>query len=154
MRVGLISAWLGLLALVGLAAYVRFAPSDRMQWHIDLEKDRPAAMDIAPAPAGADLVRPLLGGAYADIPASPAIARDLLTKLDAIAMATPRTTRLAGTVAEGRITWITRSALWGFPDYSTAQITTRGLTVYSRLRFGKSDMGVNAVRLKDWLARL
>jgi hypothetical protein len=47
--------------------------------------------------------------------------RAALARLDEIALATPRTTRLAGSPDEGRITWITRSALWGFPDYTTAQ---------------------------------
>ena len=105
-------------------------------------------------PPGADLVVPIEGGAYADLFAEPTDAIKLLAGLDAIAMATQRTTRLAGSVADGHITWITHSALWGFPDYTTAQVTTGALTVYSRLRFGRADMGVNAARLKDWLSRL
>jgi hypothetical protein len=29
-----------------------------------------------------------------------------------------------------------------------------GLTLYARLRFGREDMGVNAARLRAWLAAL
>ncbi|OYW47683.1 MAG: hypothetical protein B7Z31_15380, partial [Rhodobacterales bacterium 12-65-15] len=79
---------------------------------------------------------------------------DLLSRLDAIALASPRTTRLAGSVTEGRITWITRSALWRFPDYTTAEARSDGLFLYARQRFGSDDLGVNAARLRDWLSRL
>ena len=75
-----------------------------------------------------------------------------------IATATPRTHRLAGSPEAGRITWITRSRLWGFPDYTTAQVTQTPtgprLDIHARLRFGRSDMGVNAARLHAWLAQL
>ncbi len=85
-------------------------------------------------------------------------AQTLLARLDAIALATPRTKRLAGSPAEGRITWITRSVLWGFPDYTTAEARPEGsattLTVIARHRFGHQDLGVNARRLQDWRAAL
>jgi uncharacterized protein (DUF1499 family) len=78
----------------------------------------------------------------------------LLAALDAVALATPRTTRLAGSPAESRITWVTRSALWGFPDYTTAEAGLEGVAIRARLRFGQGDMGVNAARLRDWFSRL
>lgn len=83
---------------------------------------------------------------------------DALARLDAIAMATPRTLRLAGSPETGSITWITRSRLWGFPDYTTAQITETDtgprLDIFARLRFGRSDLGVNAARLQAWVNQL
>ena len=135
------------LLVLGFALYVRLAPSDPARWH------------VTPAPATKQdcTVEQGEGDARATclLPAAPAEA---LAALDAIAMATPRTTRLAGSAGEGRITWITRSALWGFPDYTTAEATPDGtgtrLTVHARLRIGSSDMGVNAARLRDWLPRL
>ena len=71
----------------------------------------------------------------------------------------PRTERVAGAPGEGRITWVQRTRLWGFPDYITADAQpapgggTR-LEILSRLRFGREDMGVNRTRVTRWLARL
>ena len=46
----------------------------------------------------------------------------------------------------------------GFPDYITAEVapTAEGtrLDIFSRQRFGSSDMGVNAARLRNWLSQL
>jgi uncharacterized protein (DUF1499 family) len=136
---------LGLLvALVAFAAYVRLAPSDAGRWHV-----APVAEGVAGDVAVAGMNRAtLLLAPDAGPPA------DLLARLDAVALATPRTVRLAGSVEEGRITWITRSALWGFPDYTTAEVRADGLFIEARSRFGQGDMGVNAARLRDWQGRL
>lgn len=132
--------WALLAGLVAFAAYVRLAPSDPGRWH--------GAVVAEGAPgevvAGEGRATLRLEG---DGPA-------LLARLDAVAIATPHTVRLAGSVAEGRITWVTRSALWGFPDYTTAEARPDGMHVLARLRFGRGDMGVNAARLRDWLSRL
>lgn len=140
-------AALGLAAVLVLAAYIRLAPSDPARWHIALPEQGPADCTLHPS-EGAARFSCLL-------PEAPETA---LARLDAIALATPRTTRLAGSPATGRITWITRTALWGFPDYTTAQatVTPQGtrLDLYARLRFGGGDMGVNAARLADWTGRL
>lgn len=128
------------LALVAFALYVRLAPSDPARWHVAPVAEGPPG-EVVASEGAASLLLP------GDGPA-------LLARLDAIALATPRTTRLAGSLAEGRITWITRSALWGFPDYTTAEVRPDGLAVEARLRFGKGDMGVNAARLRDWQAAL
>ena len=132
------------VAAAALVAYIRLAPSDAARWHIALNP-RPA--DIAPPSAQVVMLR---GGAYIDLPS----ADGLLGRLDAIVMVTPRTVRVAGSVGEGRMTWITRSALWGFPDYTTAEVGPQGLTIYARLRFGGGDMGVNAARLAGWISAL
>lgn len=140
---------LGLFALlvIGFAAYVRLAPSDPARWH------------VAPAPAATEdcSVEQDRDGARATCRLAQT-PEEALAQLDTIALATPRTIRLAGSAGEGRITWITRSALWGFPDYTTAEAVAEGtgsrLTVHARLRFGSSDLGVNAARLRDWLGGL
>lgn len=133
------------LLVAGGAGYVRLAPSDPARWHLAPPAD--LFQGLQPGQ-----VKPLEGAAVLILPAEDPAA--LLARLDAVALATPRTRRLAGSPDEGRITWITRSALWGFPDYTTAEATPQGLRLYARLRFGRSDMGVNAARLRDWLARL
>jgi len=130
-------------AILAFAAWVRLAPSDPAVWHVTPTVE--GSRDEVQAAAGAATLRlSLAKGAPAE----------LLAKLDALATASPRTVRLAGDVTEGRITWVTRSALWGFPDYITAEVREDGLYVLSRLRFGENDMGVNAARLRDWLSRL
>jgi hypothetical protein len=56
------------------------------------------------------------------------------------------------------ITWVTRSAVLGFPDYTTAAARAEGsataLALHARLRFGRGDFGVNAARLRHWLGKL
>jgi hypothetical protein len=137
-----------IIALLGLIAYVRLAPTDVAQWNA---LPQIAALE---AVAPVDQVIPLTGGAALHLSAEKGAPAVLLGKLHTIAMATPRTTRLAGSLEEGRITWVTRSALWGFPDYTTAEVRPDGLYLYARLRFGREDFGVNAKRLSDWLSRL
>ena len=138
-----------LIAALGLLAYIRLAPSDPAVWHIS---------PVTAAEAGQgrclDAITTQTNGARVAC-LSPDTPETLLSKLDAIALATPRTTRLAGTPQSGRITWVTRTALMGYPDYTTAEatVTPQGtrLDIFARQRFGKADFGVNAARLTVWL---
>lgn len=137
-----------LLALAGFAAYVRFAPSDPAHWHAD-----PGPGDVGPC----DRITTTAKSARVSC-LHPETPQTLLSRLDAIARQTPRTTRLAGSSDTGRITWITRTALWGFPDFTTAQATvlpdgTR-LDIFARTRFGGGDFGVNGKRLRLWMTKL
>lgn len=139
--------WILLVAVIGLGAWVRLAPTDPADWH-DSPVTAAAADCRVQRQAGAARVACL-------IPGDPA---SVLARLDAIAAATPRTIRVAGSAGGGRITWQTRSLLWGFPDYTTAEVApaeggTR-IDLHARLRFGGSDLGVNAKRLEGWLAAL
>lgn len=127
--------WAVIVVVVGLLALVRLAPSDPERWHV-------------PVTAEADADLP--GGAVRVIEGDAAV----LQSLHEIALDTPRTRVLAGDVASGRITYITRSRLFGFPDYTTAELVEGDVRLHARLRFGQSDMGVNAARLEAWLARL
>lgn len=125
-----------LLALiVGLLVYIRVAPSDAAKWHVPPR----VTEDKTGVGSAARLVETGPGG---------------LAQLDKIALATPRTTVLAGSVAEGMVTYVTRSAAIGFPDYTTVQQDGDTLKLYARLRFGRSDFGVNAARVDGWLAEL
>ncbi|MDH3264306.1 MAG: DUF1499 domain-containing protein [Paracoccaceae bacterium] len=150
MNLGRLSLLTLALLVAGVAAYVRLAPSDSVRWHID-----PADPALVPGEAGL-LVRPeggdIAGPVFDHTPGA------LLATFDAVARATPRTRVLAGSVEEGRITYVTRSALWGFPDYTTVEtIPAEGgarLMVYARSRFGGNDWGVNRARVEAWLARL
>ena len=61
---------------------------------------------------------------------------------------------LSGSVDSGHITYISRSRIMGFPDYITVQKFDGKLRIFSRLRFGQSDLGVNKRRVEGWLAQL
>lgn len=115
--------------------YVRFAPSDPARWHA-----LPEDMDN----------RDEMGGALRVVEAE----EGDLTRLHAIALATPRTHVLSGSLEEGMITYVTRTRVIGFPDYTTIRQVGTRIDIHARLRFGASDMGVNAARLDAWLAAL
>ena len=138
---------LGILALLGFAAWVRLAPSDPAAWHVDPETvtDRGARNSYLLA-AGGD-------AAPLEVPLPP---DQVAARLEAIALSTPRTTRLAG---QGDfVTYITRSAAFSFPDYTSVRIlptaTGSQVLIFARSRFGDSDLGVNRARVESWLARL
>ncbi len=138
-----------LIAFAGLLAYIRLAPSPVARWHVDL-----AGPELRSGP-GSALVRV---GSDIESPVFSETADSLLMRLDAIARATPRTHVLAGGLQDGKITYITRSKLWGFPDYTTVKaVPVDGgpqAVIYGRLRFGQSDHGVNRARILGWLKQL
>ncbi len=139
-----------LLIVLVLAAsaelWVRFAPTDPARWNV-----RPAM----PAPGPGDW--PETGGFKAQriVPGEPGA---VLAALDAIARNTPRTKRIAGSPGDGLATYVTRSRLWGFPDYTTISALPAGtgtkLGIHARLRYGTSDFGVNRARVEAWLDAL
>lgn len=146
-----------LVIIVGGMVYVRLAPSDPVRWN-RMTPPIDAASGRGLLPAGTDAVQEGVGGARASLTLFDTSPEQALARLDAVALATPRTTRLAGSAEAGMITWITRSAIFGFPDYTTAAARAEGpvtvLALHARQRFGRKDFGVNAARLRDWIARL
>ncbi len=106
-------------------AVVRLAPVDAAACMCRSPRSAPACP--APATAGAEAVQALTGAAFADIATDDPAAT--LAALDRIALATPRTRRLAGSAAEGRITWETRSALWAFSGLHTAETAPAGVAI-------------------------
>jgi len=138
---GLVLAF-GLIAYLGFMAWVLLAPTVPGDWHIDLQ-----ASGFDPGRGQVFCIMP--DNRYGPL------ADGALARLDAIALATPRTERLAGSVEEGRITWVTRTRLMGYPDYTTAQVMEGpGLCVFGRQRFGQGDWGVNAARIGGWMQEL
>jgi hypothetical protein len=125
----------GFLVLLAVAfmLYVRFAPSDPARWH------QPVAATADEDRTGG-AARVLDGGAEA------------FARIDEAARALPRTDVLAGSLAEGRITYVTRSKVFGFPDYTTVERDGNTIRMFARLRFGSSDLGVNRARLERLLA--
>jgi uncharacterized protein (DUF302 family) len=76
-----------------------------------------------------------------------AIVAALITAFDAVAVAAPRTTVLAGSVVFGQFTYVTRPTLLGFPDFTTVRAEWDGrgarLVIFARSRFRVSDFGAN-----------
>lgn len=136
MKWSLVFLGVAVLGLVGLALLMRLVPSEPAQWHTIPEA-------VEPGDGTRQAVRVIDGDVQT------------LAALDDIARAHPRTEMLAGSVDEGMITYVTRSRVFGFPDYTTVALREDGqIVLFARARFGKSDLGVNAARLDDWLARL
>ncbi len=129
-------ALIGLVALiVAFALYVRLAPSDPARWH-----KPPPDLPLGDSAGQNSFVAVRAG------------APTILERLIQIAETTPRTKRFAGSAEDGMVTFITRTRLWGFPDYTTIRLMDETLTVYARARFGQGDMGVNRARVLAWLA--
>lgn len=133
----------GVVAVAGVA-YVRLSPTDLATYHV-----APVATE-----AGDD------AGAHSFKAARQitAPAADVLRAVDSVARQTERTQLVAGSVGEGLMTYETRSALMGYPDYTTVTVVDGPdgplLVILGRARFGSSDMGVNRERVEVWLAQL
>lgn len=137
--------WLGIiaglivLALVGVMGWVRLAPVDLARWHVDPQ--------TAPDPATPNFARIMPGEVVLDGSAAAAAAR-----LRAAMEGLPRTRLIAGSDGEGLMTFVTRSRLMGYPDYTSIKVLPQdeGVTfaALARSRFGQSDLGVNAARLQ------
>lgn len=121
-----------LTCLIGLGLYVRYAPTDPERWH--RMPDSVADRDLD----------------YGAMRVVPGDERDL-RRLHRIILDTPRTRVMAGAPEERMITYVTRSAVFRFPDYTTVRHRHARIEIFGRLRFGTSDLGVNAARIDGWL---
>ena len=126
----------GLLCLVAVGlAYIRLAPTDVSKWHpIDTQ-----ARALGDYPAMGQFLAVRAGDA------------SVLARIDAVARAWPRTRLVAGQLEDGQITFVTRSRLIGFPDYTTVSLNRGQIQIFARLRFGLRDFGVNEARVRAWL---
>ncbi|CUH80130.1 DUF1499 domain-containing protein [Tropicibacter naphthalenivorans] len=124
-----------LILVVGGLGWIRFAPSKPDVWHVDPHVT--AEQDLA-------------GGVRRRVPGD----AQTLAELDHIIVNSPRTHRLAGSVKDGHVTYVSRSKWMGFPDYTTVMKNGETLEIYGRLRFGQSDMGVNKKRVDGWIEDL
>jgi uncharacterized protein (DUF1499 family) len=138
------------LVVLGLG-YIRLAPNNIAQWHVD-----PQTAERGPKP-NQFLIRASDGDA--DSPVFDMTAGDLAQVFDDYAMSRPRVTRLAGSPEQLWLTYIQRSKWFGFPDYVSVRTIPAGagrstLAVFSRSRYGGSDLGVNAARITAWVKDL
>ncbi|WP_299297718.1 DUF1499 domain-containing protein [uncultured Tateyamaria sp.] len=124
-----------LACVIGALAYVRLAPTDTARWHV---------------PVDATTDKDMIGGAVRVVPGD----AQMLVRADAVMQNVPRTTKIAGSVETGRVTYVTRSKWIGFPDFTTLELRDGTLRMFARLRFGRSDFGVNRKRLQGLLAAI
>ena len=134
--------WIIVAVFVGLQAYVRLAPAQAADWTVSESPDAPGDY---PSAGGFRAVRLVDGD-----------GSDVARKFDKAMLALPRTHKLGQ--AQGQTVYVTRSLLWGFPDFTTIATEDAGsqtrVVVYGRLRFGQSDMGVNRKRLEQVLTSI
>ena len=125
---------IGILAsIVVAAAYIRLAP-----------------VSVARAPVPASLAvgeYPVAGGYYAVGKVTDAEAA--LAEITSALSALPRTRK----VSDAPATFVTRSALWAFPDVTRVWIEGDTVHIAGHLIYGKSDLGVNKARITAVLAR-
>ena len=134
---------------------IRAAGHDPARWHVDPataeRTGKPNDYLVAPEGTTAAPVDRVLG-VLGESPAA------VMARLDAVARAAPRTEVVAGTPEELFVTYVQRSKWIGFPDYvSVKAVPVEGggsLIVWSRARYGYSDLGVNADRVERWLAEM
>jgi len=125
---------LGVLVL-SILAYIRLAPSDPTIWHMSpkIDVDKTFASGV---------VRRVSAG------------QDGLLRMATVIAAEPRTILLDGSPEQGMVTFVSRSRIMGFPDYTTITMADEDLLIYARLRFGRSDFGVNGARVDRWIKAL
>lgn len=139
-----------IILVVALVLWVRFAPNDPARWHVD-----PAVVTKTAKPNqflmrdGGDTPAEMF-----DLP-----PEQLAAAFHEIAVAQPRVTVLAEDASDFWITYEQRSKLMGYPDFISVRIIPvaggkSAVQIYSRSRFGKSDLGVNKARVTHWLGLL
>lgn len=135
--------WLLLMVVISGLVYIRIAEHDIAAVHV------PPPMNATP---DTPVIKDNSGLFTQDYALPP---KDVLATFNTVAMSWPRTSILAGSVDEGMMTFVTRSRIFGFPDYTTLLAAPDGqgsrVTIYARLRFGRSDFGVNSARVRGWL---
>ena len=144
------------LLVVGVLVGIRRVGSDPAQWHVDpiaaAAPSTPNWYRLTPMDAELDRVAQRDGVA----PTFDQDARAVARVFDGVAQSSARVVVLAGSAKDGFVTYIQRSAWFGFPDYISVRfIDLPGggstIAIFSRARFGRSDLGVNEERVARWV---
>ncbi len=143
MRIFLILAGLLVLALVASAVWFRLAPMPAERWHVDPAQAVPPSTPNYALRAGDEAPR---------IPRDP---EAVATRLAAVAEADGARLIAGDLAGEGHATYVVRSRIMGFPDAVSIRLHPEGegtrIDIFSRSRFGQSDLGVNAARVTRWI---
>ncbi len=132
---------------VGFVLWVRFSRDNAARWHVD-----PMVAELSGKP-NQYLLKP------ADAPVFDMDAAALAQAFDEMALAQPNVRLLAGSLDDLWLTYVQRSALMRYPDYISVRFIDRPdgtatLAIFSRSRFGHSDLGVNRKRVAAWIKAL
>lgn len=146
------------LIVVAIIA-IRSMGHDAARWHVD-----PLT---APTPSSPNSYRVGPANGEIDVDAvAPIYAVDSDTlgmRFDAMVRSRSRTEVVDGSAADGWVTYVQRSALFGFPDYVSVRfidlpdvdgVEQSTIAIFSRSRLGESDLGVNEKRVNGWLEAL
>lgn len=145
------------VAAAGISIGIRRAGIDAQKWHVDPTSAAPTGNPnwyrVTPdaAPADRDPERDASSPVF-EVPVA-----ELAAAFDAVALADDRVEVVAGSAADGFVTYVQRSAVFAFPDFVSvtfSDVATGGssLAVFSRAQYGKSDLGVNKKRVERWVA--
>ena len=141
------------LLIAGSMVYFRAVSDDPAVWHVD-----PVTAGRTGRPNDVKALPPGLGEAEIRTEVRPVAPEALAERFHAVATAAPRVSVVGGGPDEAFTTYVQRSAVFGFPDYvSVRAVEVEGgaaLAIFSRSRYGQSDLGVNRARVEDWLSRL
>jgi uncharacterized protein (DUF1499 family) len=153
MRIVLIIVGLLVTVIAVAAIMIRRLDHDAAVWHVDplvaAKPSTPNSYRVGPdGTTEADAMAPTF----------PLSATDLAVKFDAIARGAGSAV-VGGSVAEGHVSYVQTSGLFGFPDYVSVKFieidaANSTLAIFSRSRLGKSDLGVNKKRVEAWLDQL
>lgn len=162
--IGKLFFWLAISIIVGgLAAVymIRNVSHDPVVWHADpltaATPTTPNSFRMVPVIEGYDPVteeRIDLASPIYD--ANPAL---ISQAFDEFVLRQPRTQRIAGTPETGWMTYVQQTELMRFPDYISVLFLDLGngqstVAIFSRSRYGRSDLGVNGQRVERWLEPL
>lgn len=150
-----------ILGILGVTAYGVFAVKnvvhDPAVWHVD-----PRYVASSETPNSFRVAKQVLTEFPVDIEAETysVDAATLSEAFDRFVMEQPRVDRIAGSLDEAWVTYVQISESLSFPDYISVQFYDYGdtqtstIAIYSRSRFGHSDMGVNKARVESWLSSI
>ena len=143
MRIALILLVALVVAVIGAAIWFRSVAMPAETWHV-----APAAV-TPPATPNYEL---RVGDRAPVFDVTPDV---MAARLDAIATA-EGAAMIGGSLAEGHMTYVARSRLMGYPDAISIRLVPVGqgtrVEIFSRSRFGYSDLGVNAARVERWIS--
>lgn len=145
MRMILIIPILLVLAVLAAGVWFRLVPMTPAQWHV-------VPADVIPPSSPNFVLR-----VGADAPVFAQSAEVVADRLEIVAQDAGAKI-IAGSPLSGHVSYVVRSPIMGFPDAISIRLVPEGagtkLEIFSRSRYGYSDLGVNAARVAAWIAAI